>query len=326
MKRISLVAILLSCLGTLGAPAVVAAADDFPSKLVRIVVPFPAGGTTDILARIVAQNMSETFKQSVIVDIRSGATGTIGAVFVAKSPPDGYTLLMATTSVLTINPSFYKSIPYDTVKDFEPISLVGWAPNVLVVHPSVRASSVKDLIALAKAQPGKLSFASSGTGSSIHLAGEMLKSMAGVDMLHVPYKGAASAMVDLLGGHVQLMFDNVATSIPHIKAGTLRPLAVTMTKRSAAVPAVPTMEEAGLPGYEMAGWIGLAAPKGTAKEIVDKLHAEIVRIAKIPELQEKMTVQGVDLMGSTPQEFLQVIRKELPMYAKLMKDAGMKPE
>jgi len=316
--------IAMLCAAMLGTPA--AAADDFPSKAMKIVVPFPPGAATDILARRVAQKFSESFKQPVVVENRAGATGTIGSASVAKSPADGYTLLFATTSTHGISPNLYKNMPYDPVKDFEPISLVGWSPNVLVVHPSVPANSVKELVALAKANPQKYSFSSSGSGSSIHLAGEMFKSMAGVDMLHVPYKGATPAVTDLLGGQVQLMFDTVASSLPHIKAGKLRPLAVTTTKRSVALPSVPTMAEAGLPGYEMAGWLGLLAPKGTPKEIVDKLHAEVVKIVNMPDVIESMTAQGIDLWGSTPREFLGVISKDVPMYAKLMKSAGMQPE
>jgi len=316
--------IAMLCAAMLGTPA--AAADDFPSKAMKIVVPFPPGAATDILARKVAQKFSESFKQPVVVENRAGATGTIGSASVAKSPADGYTLLFATTSTHGISPNLYKNMPYDPVKDFEPISLVGWSPNVLVVHPSVPANSVKELVALAKANPQKYSFSSSGSGSSIHLAGEMFKSMAGVDMLHVPYKGATPAVTDLLGGQVQLMFDTVASSLPHIKAGKLRPLAVTTTKRSVALPSVPTMAEAGLPGYEMAGWLGLLAPKGTPKEIVDKLHGEVVKIVNMPDVVDSMTAQGIDLWGSTPREFLTVISKDVPMYAKLMKSAGMQPE
>jgi tripartite-type tricarboxylate transporter receptor subunit TctC len=308
------------------AVALSAAAQTYPSKPIKIIVPFPPGAATDTLARSVAQKMAEAFGQPVIVENKAGATGTIGSAGVAASPADGYMLLMATTSTHGIAPNLYKTSPYNPVKDFEPVSLIGWTPNVLAVNNSVKANSVKELIALAKSQPGKMTFASSGSGSSIHLAGELFKSMAGVDMLHVPYKGAAPALTDLIGGQVDIMFDTVAQSLPQIKAGRIKAIAVTTSRRSSVLPDVPTVSEAGLPGYEMAGWIGLLAPKGTPKEVIDKLHAEIVKIVKAPDVRARMAAAGVELMGSTPQEFGHVIATELPKYAKVMKDAGMQPE
>ena len=303
-----------------------AAAQAYPSKSIKIIVPFPPGAATDMLARTFGQKLGEAFGQSVVVENKSGATGTIGSAFVATSPADGYMLLMATTSTHGIAPNLYKKAPYDPVKDFETISLIGWTPNVLAAHPNVPAKSVMELIAIAKAQPGKITFASSGTGSSIHLAGELFMSMAGVEMLHVPYKGAAPALADLIGGQVNIMFDTVAQSLPQIKAGKIKALAVTTAKRSSALPNVPTVSEAGLPGYEMAGWIGLLAPKGTPKDVIDKLHAEIAKIAAVPEVRERMIAAGVELVATTPQEFHSVISTELPKYAKVMKDAGMKQE
>ncbi len=306
--------------------ALSASAQSYPSKPIKIIVPFPAGAATDTLARSVGQKLAEAYGQPVVVENKAGATGTIGSQMVATSPADGYTLLMATTSTHGIAPNLYKNSPYDAVKDFEPVSLIGWTPNVLVVNPAVKANSVKELIALAKSQPGKMTFASSGSGSSIHLAGELFKSMTGVDMLHVPYKGAAPALTDLMGGQVDIMFDTVAQSLPQIKAGKLKALAVTTSRRSSALPDVPTLSEAGVPGYEMAGWIGLLAPKGTPKEVIEKLHAEIVKIVNAADLRARMTAAGVELMGSTPQEFGRVISSELPKYAKVMKDAGMQQE
>lgn len=303
-----------------------AEAQAFPNKPMKIIVPFPPGAATDTLARTVAQKMQEAFGQPVIVENKAGATGTIGSSMVAASPADGYTLLMATTSTHGIAPNLYKKPPYDPVKDFEPVSLVGWAPNVLAANPSLPANNVKELIALAKAQPGKLTFASSGSGSSIHLAGELFKSMAGVDMLHVPYKGAAPALADLIGGQVDIMFDTVAQSLPQIKAGRLKALAVTTAKRSTALPDVPTVSEAGLAGYEMAAWIGLLAPAGTPKDIVDKLYREVVKITRAPEVQARMTAAGVELVATTPAEFLNILATEQAKYAKVMKDAGMKQE
>ena len=306
--------------------ALPAAAQDYPDKTIKIIVPFPPGAATDLLARTVGQKLSEAFKQPVVVENKAGATGTIGSSLVANSPADGYTLLMATTSTHGIAPNLYRKSPYDPVNDFEPVSLVGWTPNVLIAHPSVKADSVNDLIALAKSQPGKVTFASSGSGSSIHLAGELFKSMAGVDMLHVPYKGAAPALADVMGGQVNIMFDTVAQALPQIKAGKVKALAVTTSRRSSALPDVPTVSEAGLRGYEMAGWIGLLAPKGTPAHIVQKIQGEVVKIVKAPEVRERMTAAGVELMGSTPQEFYRVISTELPKYARVMKGAGMQQE
>ncbi len=324
MKIVSTLRTLM--LSTLAFASLSAGAQAFPTKPMKIIVPFPPGAATDTLARTVAQKMQEAFGQPVIVENKAGATGTIGSSMVAASPADGYTLLMATTSTHGIAPNLYKKPPYDPVKDFEPVSLVGWAPNVLAANPALPANNVKELIALAKAQPGKLTFASSGSGSSIHLAGELFKSMAGVDMLHVPYKGAAPALADLIGGQVDIMFDTVAQSLPQIKAGRLKALAVTTAKRSTALPDVPTVSEAGLAGYEMAAWIGLLAPAGTPKDIVDKLYREVVKITRAPEVQARMTAAGVELVATTPAEFLNILATEQAKYAKVMKDAGMKQE
>ncbi|MEO5693472.1 MAG: tripartite tricarboxylate transporter substrate binding protein [Usitatibacter sp.] len=324
MKIVSMLRVLM--LSALAFASLSAEAQAFPNKPMKIIVPFPPGAATDTLARTVAQKMQEAFGQPVIVENKAGATGTIGSSMVAASPADGYTLLMATTSTHGIAPNLYKKPPYDPVKDFEPVSLVGWAPNVLAANPSLPANNVKELIALAKAQPGKLTFASSGSGSSIHLAGELFKSMAGVDMLHVPYKGAAPALADLIGGQVDIMFDTVAQSLPQIKAGRLKALAVTTAKRSTALPDVPTVSEAGLAGYEMAAWIGLLAPAGTPKDIVDKLYREVVKITRAPEVQARMTAAGVELVATTPAEFLNILATEQAKYAKVMKDAGMKQE
>ena len=321
-KAIRLVAA-IAALGHLSLPAF---GQEYPSKPIKIIVPFPPGAATDTLARTVGQKLSAAFNQPVVVENKSGATGTIGSSFVMNSPPDGYTFLMATTSTHGIAPNLYRKPPYHPVDDFTPVSLVGWTPNVLVVHPSVPANNVKELIALGKEQPGKLTFSSSGAGSSIHLAGELFKSMAGVDMLHVPYKGAAPALSDLIGGQVSMMFDTVAQSLPQIKAGRLKPLAVTTSRRSTVLPDIPTLDEAGLAGYEMAGWIGLLAPKDTPRAIVDKIQAEVAKMVKSPDVKDRMTALGVELAGTTPEEFHKVLSTELPKYAKLMKDAGMKQE
>jgi tripartite-type tricarboxylate transporter receptor subunit TctC len=299
-----------------------ARAEDFPSKPIRLVVPFTPAGATDILARIVAQHLTQAWSQQVVVDNRPGAAGNIGTEIVAKSPADGYTLLMATISTHGINPSLYKKIGYDAVKDFQPVSLVAMVPNVLEVNPGVEAKSVQELIALAKANPGKLNFASSGSGTSIHMSGELFKLMTGVDIIHVPYKGSAPALTDLLGGQVQMMFDNLPASISHIRAGKLRPLAVTSDHRSAALPDVPTMAEAGLPGYEATAWFGLLAPAGTPRPIVDKMSAEIAKGIKTKEGQAQIAEQGAEPVGSTPEEFGTLIKGELEKWAKVVKASG----
>lgn len=310
-------------------PALVAHAahaQDFPAKAIKIVVPFPAGAATDSLARTVAADMNKAWGQPVIVENRAGATGTIGSSYVSKSPPDGYTLLMATTSTHSIAPNLYKVAPYDAAKDFAGVSLVAWTPNVLIVHPALPVKTVKELVALAKARPGQLLFASSGAGSSIHLAGELFKSMAQINMVHVPYKGAAPAIAELVGGQVQLMFDTVAQSLPFIQAGRLRALAVTTSKRATALPNVPTMQEAGMKNYEMAGWIGLLAPPKTPAEIINKLHGQVAKMASNKELKDRWSSQGAELVGSSPSEMTNLIVKEVPKYAQIMRAAGMEPE
>src|SRR4030095_5020494 len=271
-----------------------ACAQTYPTKPIRLVVPFPPGGATDILARDVAQKLSDAWGQSFVVDNRPGAGGNIGSELVAKAAPDGYTLEMGTVGTHAINASLYAKMPYDHVKDFVPVILVAGVPNVLVVNPSVPVNSVAELIAYAKANPGKLNFASSGNGTSIHLSGELFKVMAGVQITHVPYKGSAPALQDLLGGQVQLMFDNLPPSLPQIKAGKLKALAVTSTTRAAALPDVPTMAESGLPGFEASSWFGVLAPAGTPPAIVAKLNAEIGKWLASPEAKEKLAKQGAN--------------------------------
>jgi len=297
----------------------------FPEKPVTLVVPFPPGAATDIIARTVADRLSAKWKQTVLVENRAGATGSIGSNYVARSTPDGYTLLVATTSSHTMGPNLFKKKQWDPVKDFAPVTLLAWAPNVLEVNPSVPARTVPELIELLKKNPGKYTFASSGTGSSIHLAGEMFKSLAGVDIVHVPYKGAAPAVADLLGGQVDIMFDTVALSLPHIKAGKLRPLAVTTRQRSSSLPDVPTMQEAGLPGYEMAAWIGLLAPAGTPPQVVDKINRDTREVLAMPEVKERLFSVGTDVATTSGAEFGQLIQQELPKYGQIMRDAGIQP-
>lgn len=298
----------------------------YPSQRVTIVVPFPPGAATDTLARTVAKKLSENWNQTVVVENKAGATGGIGAQYVARSAPDGYTLLMATSSSHTMGPQMKKKPMFDSIKDFKPVSLVAWSPNVLVVHPKVPADSVAKLIALAKAEPGKLNYASSGSGSSIHLAGALFEKLAGVQMKHVPYRGAGPALADLLGGQVDLMFDTVAQSLPHIKAGKLKALGVTTTARSSSLPDVPTIAEAGLPGYEMSAWIGLIAPAGTPDAVVQKVQAEVARIVKAQDVIAALQPLGLELVGGTPQDFSDLIRKEMPAYAKIFREAGIAQE
>ncbi|HVF65905.1 MAG TPA: tripartite tricarboxylate transporter substrate binding protein [Casimicrobiaceae bacterium] len=296
----------------------------YPNKPIRVVVPFPAGGTTDILARAAAQKMSDAWGQPAVVDNRPGAAGNIGSELVAKAPNDGYTLLMGTVGTHAINASLYSKMPYDHVKDFVPIVLVAGVPNVLVVHPSVPANSVKELIAYGKANPGKLNFASSGSGTSIHLAGELFKVSTGVAMQHVPYKGSAPAISDLLGGQVQLMFDNLPSALPHIKGGKLKALAVTSATRAPALPDVPTVAEAGIPGFEASSWFGLLAPAGTSRDIVTKINGDVAKWLATADAKEKLTAAGANVFGGTPEDFAKHIAAETTKWAKVVKESGAK--
>jgi len=309
----------------LGGEAVFAQAS-YPSRPVRVVVPFPAGGTTDILARAAAQKLSETWGQQAIVDNRPGAGGNIGSELVAKAPPDGYTLLMGTVGTHAINSSLYPKMPYDHVKDFVPVILVAGVPNVLVVNPSLPVNSVQELIAYAKANPGKLNFASSGSGTSIHLSGELFKTMTGVQMTHIPYKGSAPALTDLIGGQVQLMFDNLPSSLAFIKAGKLRALAVTSATRSAALPDVPTIAESGVPGFEASSWFGLLAPAGTPRDIVTKVNADTAKWLASPDAKEKLAAQGAVAAGGSPEDFAKHIQAETAKWARVVKESGAKVE
>lgn len=295
----------------------------YPAKPVRLVVPFPAAGTTDIIARATAQKLSEAWGQQVIVDNRPGAAGNIGSELVAKSAPDGYTLLMGTVGTHAINPSLYAKMPYDHVKDFVPVILVAGVPNVLVVNPDLPVKSVPELIAYAKANPGKLNFASSGSGTSIHLSGELFKTMTGAKMTHVPYKGSAPALTDLIGGQVQLMFDNLPSSLAFIKAGKLRALAVTSTNRAPALPDVPTVADS-LPGFEASSWFGILAPAGTPPDIVAKINGEVMKWLATPDAKEKMAAQGANIAGGTPEDFAKHIQVESAKWAKVVKESGAK--
>jgi tripartite-type tricarboxylate transporter receptor subunit TctC len=304
--------------------AVYASAQPYPNKPIRLVVPFPAAGTTDILAREVGQRLTETLGQPVVIDNRPGAAGNLGTEIVAKSPADGYTLLMCTVSTHAINPGLYSKLNFDHIKDFAPVILVARVPNVLEVNPGVPVNTVADLIKLAKEKPGQLNFASSGSGTSIHLSGELFKTMTGVDMVHVPYKGSAPALADLIGGQVQLMFDNLPSSLQMIKAGKLRAVAVTSADRAPALPNVPTIAESGVPGFEATSWFGVVAPAGTPPEIVNRLNAEIDKWLKSPEAKEKLLAQGAAAAGGTPEQFAAYIRSETDKWAKVIKASGAK--
>jgi tripartite-type tricarboxylate transporter receptor subunit TctC len=299
-------------------------AQSYPNRPIRLVVPFPAAGTTDILARAAAQKLTESLGQAVVVDNRPGAGGNIGSDLVAKSAPDGYTLLMGTVGTHAINPSLYSKMPYDHVKDFVPVVLVAGVPNVLVVNPALPVNSVADLIKLAKDKPGTINFASSGSGTSIHLSGELFKTMAGVDMTHVPYKGSSPALTDLIGGQVQVMFDNLPSALPQIKGGKLRAIAVTSLKRAPALPDIPTISESGLPGFEASSWFGVLAPAGTPAPIVARINAEVNKWLQSADAREKLISQGAEAAGGSPEQFAAHIRAESDKWAKVVKASGAK--
>lgn len=305
--------------------AMPALGQDYPSRPIRVVVPFPAGGGTDIVARLVTQKLGATMGANFVIDNRAGAGGTIGTDIAAKSAPDGYTLVMVSGSH-AINPSLYKKLPYDTARDFAPISMLVSGPGLLVVHPSVPAKTVKDLIALARSRPGELNYASAGSGTPPHLAAELFKTMARVDIVHVPYKGNTLAFVDLLSGQVSLSFPTIPSALPHVKSGKLRVLAVTSAQRSKTVPDVATVAESGLPGYEASSWYGVLAPAGTADMLVERLHKEIVKALRDPGVRDRLLAQGLDPVGNSPAEFAATITSEIGKWAKVVQASGAKVE
>jgi tripartite-type tricarboxylate transporter receptor subunit TctC len=302
-----------------------AQAQTYPAKPVRLVVGFPPGGGTDVVARILQAKLSENLGQPVVIENRPGATGTVAAAMVAKSPPDGYTLMMGHVSVNAIAPSQFRDLQYDVLKDFAPVILTASVPHFIVVHPTLPAASLKELIVILKAAPGKYTFPSAGNGSTPHLAGEMFKSLAGVDLVHVPYKGSGQSMQDLLGGVHQLAFDTLPASSPHVRSGRLKALAVSSARRLHEYPDVPTAEEAGVPGYLISTWYGVFAPAGTPADIVNRVHADILRAMQAPETRPRLQEIGADdTVTRTPEEFAAIVRADTARYAKVIKDAGLK--
>jgi tripartite-type tricarboxylate transporter receptor subunit TctC len=322
MKQISGLMFGLLALLIVGSPA---AQTKYPEKPIRVVAGFPAGSSPDIIARLLGQKFAEALGQAVVVENVPGAAGNIAAERVAKAAPDGYTLALAVNAQIIMNASLYK-LSFDPVKDFAPISQLYLAPNILVVHNAVLAKSVRELLALARAQPGGVTFASGGGGSSPHMAGELLKSMAGADIRHIPYKGVVAAIPDLLGGRVTMMFGPMPVVLPLVREGKLRALAVTSLGRSSALPELPTVDESGVPGFEVTLWGGLLAPAGTPATIIDKLHSETVKALAKSEMRAKFSGLGLEAIGNSPDEFAAVIKSEIPKWAKVIKESGIKPD
>lgn len=303
--------------------SLLAAAQDYPSRPVYIIVPFPAGGPADLLPRMIGEKLSQKWGQSVVVENKPGASGNIGMAFVAQAPADGYTLALAPTGNLTVNQTLFKNLPFDTARDFQPVTLLANVPNVLVVNPSVPARTFQEFMAYAKANPGKLNFASPGPGSGAHLAGELLKLDAGIKMVHVPYKGIAPAVNDLLGGQVQLMFSGVSAILQHVKTGKLRALAIAGPHRLAALPGVPTIAESGYPGFDVTSWYGIVARTGTPPAVIQKLHDDMVAALKDPDVVKKMDGLGLEPVGDTPQEFQGVIDSESTKWGDIVRRANI---
>ena len=303
-----------------------ARAQTYPTKPIRFVVPFAPGGSTDTLARVLGVKLSDSLGQQVVIDNRMGANGNIGMEIVARAPPDGHTIVLGYIANVAIGPSLYDKLPFDPVQDYEHVTLLATSPNVLVAHPSVKATSMKDLIALAKTQPGKLNYASASVASVGHLTGELINQLAGIKMTHVAYKGSGQAVTDLLGGHIQLMYSGFSSTLPHIKSGKLRAIAQTGEKRSPALPDVPTIAESGFPKFEATAWYGVHAPAKTPKPLVARLNSEFVKALKLPDVRERLGSLGFEIAGSTPEQYASYIRSEIKKWEKVVKASGAKPE
>ena len=319
-------AIALLALAALPASAQQSGPPAWPAKPIRYIVPFAPGGTTDILGRVVGEKLGIALGQQIVIENKAGQGGSVGAAELARAAPDGYTIGGGTISSHGINASLYEKLSYDPVTSFAPITLYATQPNVLLVHPSVPAKNVQEFIELLKANPNKYSFGSAGTGTSQHISGEMFKTMAGVKMEHIPYRGSGQMLPELLGGTLLVAFDNIASAIPHVKAGKLRALAVTTAKRSAVSPDVPTLAESGLAGYEISSWQAVFAPAGTPKPVVDRLYAEISKILQMPDVQKRLTELGLDLSGMTPLELAALVKADVPRLGKIVKESGAKAE
>jgi len=315
------IVILVACANISGALA----AENFPERSVRMIIPYAPGGTTDLVGRIVGHELSAFWKQSIVMDNRLGAGGNIATELVAKATPDGYTLLLNTAAIV-IAPSVYKGLTFDPIKDFIPVAKLGISPAVVLVGLRVNANSISELIALAKAQPGKLNFGSSGTGASLHLANELFKTMANVNMVHIPYKGSTPALVDLMGGQIQVMFDALATGLPLARSGKVKALAVTTAQRSQFAPDLPTMSESGVPGYEFSFWYGLFVPAKTPTTVVSQLNRDITKIVETPSTKEQLAVHGVTATSSTLSQYAAEVRKDLRTWADVAKNAGIQPQ
>ena len=300
-----------------------AAAQSYPSKPIRVIVGQAPGGATDIVSRALAQKLTDGLGQTVVIDNRSGAAGSIGSAIAASAPPDGYTALIV-SSTYTINPSLYKKLPFDPIRDLQPVTLIASSPFLLMVHPSIAAKTPRELIALAKTR--KLTFASGGIGSSGHLATELFSSMAGIELTHVPYKGAGPALIDTLGGQVNVIMSSIVSGMPYAKAGRLRALAITTRTRSPALPELPTISESALPGYDFSSWYGLMVPAGTPQPVIGRLHDETVKALKLPDLQQRLASEGCDAVGSTPEQLAAYIKSEMARWAKVVKASGMQAE
>jgi tripartite-type tricarboxylate transporter receptor subunit TctC len=321
-RRRALVAASATIMGVIFPMSATFAQGNWPAKPITVIVPFPAGGTTDIVARLAGQALSEELGRPVIVENRPGAGGNIGAQMVARAPADGYTLVMGTVGTHAINPALYKKMPYDHLKDFAPISRVAAVPNVLVVSPSQPYKTVKELIAYGKSHPNDLSFASSGNGTSIHLAAELFKSMTGVQMRHIPYKGSAPALTDLMGGQTNLMFDNLPSAIQFIRAGKLRAIAVTTLTRTSQLPDVPTIAESGIPGFDASSWFGLFAPAGTPPAVIKRIDDALMKVMETTDLKKKIIERGGEPVAETPEKFAAFIQAETTKWAKVVKESG----